>query len=66
MNHLRNASRFGVILFWSVVIGLIHSAFNNIDNSKSLGWPTWLFYGSVGGAIIYGGASVTPKLWNIK
>ncbi len=65
MNHLRNGTRFGVIVFWLVIFGGIYSVSTNINNVQKLGWPTFLFYGATGGAVIYGGVFGTKKLWNI-
>lgn len=65
MNHLRNGTRFGVILFWVMILGGIYSVSTNINNVQKLGWPTFLFYGATGVVVIYIGAVGTKKLWNI-
>lgn len=66
MNHTRNVFRFSIVVFWSLVLGTGYSVATNSRNAFALGWPSLLFYGSGTTAVLYIGAVVTKKTWNIK
>lgn len=66
MNHIRNAIRLGIVIFWLTFAGLIFSAAINASGAAVLGWPSWIFYGAAALVAVYAGFFATRKLWNIK
>jgi hypothetical protein len=66
MNHTRNATRFGIVLFWLAVIGLAYSVFMHSGNAHALSWFTWLIYAAVTIVVLYTATVLTAKFWNIK
>lgn len=66
MNHARNAIRFGIAIFWLVVLGLAYTAYSNASNAQAIGWATWLFYGIAAIVTTYAGVFATKHLWSYK
>lgn len=66
INHTRVATRFAIVVFWAIVVGLAYTTFQNSGNLHALAWGTWLFYTTVSAAIVYLGVIKTINLWNIK
>lgn len=66
MNHVRNAIRFSLTLFWFVVVGLAFTAISNSGNAHALSWATFLFYGAVTVVVLYVGIHITKTFWNFK
>ena len=66
MNHKRNAIRLAIAVFWLVVIGLAYTAVVHSNNAYALSWATWLFYAVVTIVVLYIGAVLSRKFWNIK
>lgn len=66
INHTRNAVRFGIVVFWVLLIGLLYSVFMNSGNMHALSWVTWLFYAVVVIVVLYAGVVLSAKFWNIK
>lgn len=66
MNHTRNAIRFGIAIFWLVVLGLAYTAYNNASNAHAIGWATWLVYGIAATVTTYAGVFATKHFWSYK
>ncbi|QTH80435.1 hypothetical protein PA10_00237 [Pseudomonas phage pPa_SNUABM_DT01] len=66
MNHTRNAVRFFIVIFWIIVIGLGYTVISHSGNAYALSWASWLFYAVVTIVVLYIGAVLSFKLWNIK
>lgn len=66
MNHTRNIARFFILIFWIGVIGLGYTVFTHSGNAYALSWVTWLFYAVVVIVVLYVGAILTSKFWNVK
>lgn len=66
MNHLRNAIRLVIIVFWMIVIGVIGSITTNGGNLFALSWISLLFPAVIMIVAIYIGVLLTIRHWNIK
>lgn len=58
--------RFWIIVYWSVVIGIIYSIITNSGNVFALGWPTLFLSIITGISAFYVGYQITKNLWRIK
>lgn len=66
MNHKKNITRFLIIIFWMVIIGVAYTSINISSNAGAIGFYTWLLYGIALSAIIYLGIFLTQTYWNCK
>lgn len=66
VNHVRNAARLIIVVFWLVVVGLAYTAYANLTNVFALSWATWLLYATVTIVLLYAGVVLTSKFWNLK
>lgn len=66
VKHTRNAIRFAIVLFWSVMAGLAFTAISNASNAHAIGWATWLFYAALATFVSYVGFFATKHFWSYK